>query len=235
MSIKEGLANLDKIAVSFENILISEEKNGPMKTHLYEEMVGDAERGAGGAGLLLGGALGYQGSAALQERRLHNAKKGLDATEAENLLKGTLAEQALFDPSRIDDLGRLTQESELAEQAYRAAQAKLNSLKHSTLGNLAHNGRAGLVGGVTAALGLAGLNGRSTHNYLNKEEGLGLEEQSLAAPAVGLLGGAAGGLAGMRFMPKHLGGRLAGGLLGSGLGSGVGTIAVDASRQRTNN
>lgn len=217
----------EKQAVDLAAMMAIEEKSGPMKARLYKDMVEEDERFGGGVGLLAGGTIGYQTSSGLQRRQVDKAKQGLDAAEADNVLKWSLAEQALYDPSRLGDIDRLTEEALEAKRVVEEAGAHLKDVDRSTMSRIGHNGRAALLGGLAGSLGLAALTGRQTHNYLNREEALGVDEQSLVSPLAGIVGGVAGGLAGKRHMPKLFGGKTGGGIVGTVLGSGTGIVGAD--------
>lgn len=227
MSLRESLYALEKQAVDLSTMMAIEEEVGPMKARLYKDMVEEDEHFGAGVGLLAGGASGYQASSGLQRRQIDKARQGLDAAEAENLLKWSLAEQALYDPSRLGDVDRLTNEAIDAKRVADEARAHLQGVDRSTLASIGHNGRAALLGGLAGSMGLAALAGRQTHNYLNREESLGAEEQSLISPAAGIAGGVAGGLAGSRHLPRMFGGKTGGGIIGTVLGSGAGLAGAD--------
>lgn len=235
MTIRASLYRLEKQAVDLSTMLAIEETSGPMKARLYKEMVEEDERFGGGVGLLAGGVSGYSASAALQQRRLDKAKQNLDSTEADNILKWSLAEQALYDPTRLGDVDRLTNEAIEAKRLAEDAGAHLKGIEGTTLGNIGRKGRAALLGGLAGSLGLATLAGRQTHNYLNKEEALGAENQSLVSPFAGIAGGVAGGLAGSHHLPKMFGGKTGGGIVGTVLGSGAGVAGSDLIQSRLQN
>ena len=232
---RAALYHLEKQAVDLSTMLAIEETSGPMKARLYKEMVEEDERFGGGVGLLAGGVSGYSASAAHQQRRLDRAKKNFDSTEADNILKWSLAEQALYDPSRLGDVDRLTIEAIEAKRLAEEAGARLKGIEGTPLGNIGRNGRAALLGGLAGSLGLATLAGRQTHNYLNKEEALGAENQSLVSPFAGIAGGVAGGLAGNRHLQRLFGGKTGGGIVGTVLGSGAGVAGSDLIQNRRQN
>lgn len=231
MTIRAALYHLEKQAVDLSTMLAIEETSGPMKARLYKDMVEEDEHIGAGIGLVTGGTAGYQANAAIRQRRLNEAKKRLDSAEADNILKWSLAEQALYDPSRLGDIDRLTNEAIEAKRLAEEAGAHLKGVDGTTLGNIGRNGRAALLGGLAGSMGLAALAGRQTHNYLNEEEALGAENQSLVSPFVGVAGGVAGGLAGSRHLSRMFGGKTGGGIVGTVLGSGAGMAGADLVQQ----
>lgn len=237
MTLKQALYDMEKRAADLLTTMEIEENHGPMKAHLYEEMVDGTSQAGGITGALAGAGLGIAGSDLAQNLGTKRLSGRVDRAEADALLKNQLAMGALTDPSQLAQYGALANEAEAAEAVFRRHSDEL--ARHSVMGKgLPGFGRrvgAGLVGTTALGLGLGETMKRYEHNRLNEMEGLGLDEMPIGSALAGAAGAVAGGVIGRSGRPLRMLGRTSNGLVGALAGAGVGTVGTDVGLHLADN
>lgn len=229
MNLGQRLYELDKQAADLVAKMEVEEKNGPMKAHLYEQMVDEHSQAGSLAGAAGGAILGVKGSDLLDQREGKRLAARQNKVEADALLKQQLAVGALTDPSRLDQYGHLADEAQAAERAFldNAEAVRLRSQMSGALPTFTRRLGAGLVGATALGIGAGETMKRLEHNRLNQEEGLGIDEQPLVSAIAGTAGAVGGGLVGRHFRPVRLLGRTNNGLVGALAGASAGVHGTD--------
>lgn len=229
MDLRQALYELEKQAADLVTTMEIEEKHGPMKAHVYQDMVDESELAGSIAGAGIGG-VGAVGASDLKQKLEANRLSGrVDQLETDALLKQRIAAGALTDPARLAQYGSLADEAEAAEAVFRQQADRLAQQKGAGRGLSAFQRRvgAGLVGATALGMGAGEAMRRLEHNRLNREERLGVDDSPVTPALAGTAGAVAGGVLGRMARPIRSFGRTPNGLAGAIAGAGVGTLATD--------